>query len=103
MNCKSKHVKYVIYLYIQSVIHVQCVGKSETTFDNCLINRRKEVIDINYVTAHKHFILPGHDFNSNPKCTLIEMLTNTNQATTETLKKILKNRENFWIKKTKST
>ena len=58
-------------------------------------NHRKDVKDPNALPADKHFTLPGHDFNKNAKFTLIEKLTNTNKK--KTLKKRLKNRENFWI------
>ena len=52
-------------------------------FNIRLNNQRK---DPNALPASKHFTLPGHYFINNAKITLTKMLTNSNEATTETLK-----------------
>ena len=76
INCKSK---YVIYLFECNLCNSQYVGKSETTFNICLNNHRKDVKDPNALLVDKHFTLPASNFNNNTtKIALTVMLTNTN-------------------------
>ena len=48
----------------------------------------KNFKDPNALHGNKHFTFPRHDFNKNAKFILIEMPTNTDQVTIETLKEI---------------
>ena len=78
---------------------IQYVGKAETAFNVRLNNHRKDAKNAKSIPADSHFRKPGHDFTKHAKFTLIEQLSNTENKSKESLRLILKGREDFWIKK----
>ena len=78
---------------------VQYVGKAETTFHIRLNNHRKNVNNPKSIPADLHFRKPGQAFNLHAKFTLIEQLSNIHTTNEDTLKFLLKRREDFWIQK----
>ena len=55
----------------------QYTGKSRAAFNLRLNNFRKNVNKQNSLRADQHFRLPGHNFNTHAKSTLIEQLNDT--------------------------
>ena len=93
---------YVIYLLECIICKIQHAGKSETSFNIRLNNRRKDIKKPNAIEACKHFNSNKHTFSAHGKFILIEQLRNINTTPTEILKLKLKERENFWVKKLKT-
>ena len=96
LSCKSK---YIIYLMECNLCKIQYVGKSETSFNIRLNNHRKDTKNTKSIPADSHFRKPGHDFTKNARFILIEQLNNIENKSKESLRLILKRREDFWIKK----
>ena len=96
LNCNL-----LIYLLQCRICQLQYVGKSETSFNIRLNNRRKDSKNKNPILACKHFQNSNHNFQRDAKFTLIEQITKS-FTTTEQLRLLLKKRENFWILKLKT-
>ena len=77
---------------------IQYVGKAETELNLGINNHHKNVLNLNAIPADQHFAQRDHDFNTDAKFTIIEKLQNT-RLNKESITELLKNRENFWIKK----
>ena len=95
-------VQYVIYLLEYSICKIEYVGKFETPFHIRLDNHRKDIKDVSAIPACKNFNLFNHVFNAHGKFTIIEQLRSIASSSTEILKQLLKQRENFWVKKLKT-
>ena len=72
----------------------QYTSKSETTFNLRLNNHWKDTNERNLLQSDQHFRLPGHNFSTNTKFTLMEQLNDTN-IDKELLKYGLKKREDI--------
>ena len=98
-NCRSD---YVVYLLECRKCKIQYVGKTETPFNVRLNNHRiganKQKEDT--IPAARHFS-QGHNFNQDAKFTIIEQIKDKTKSKEEK-RKILLNRENFWITKLKT-
>ena len=81
---------------------IQYIGKSETSFNIRINDRRKDIKKPNAIEACKHSNNNEHTFSKHGKFIIIEQLRNINTTPTETLKLRLKERENIWIKKHKT-
>ncbi|XP_066925555.1 uncharacterized protein [Clytia hemisphaerica] len=94
VNCKSTRI---IYLLECNKCHIQYIGKSETQFNQRLNNHRSNAYRPRQETipACKHFHQTNHDFNRDAKFTIIEQI---NETDIERMKRIILQRENFWIK-----
>ena len=75
LSCKSK---YLIYLMEFVLCNKQYRSKSETTFNLRLENHWKDVNEQNLLQSDQHFRLPGHNFSTYTKFTLMEQLNDTN-------------------------
>ena len=94
LNCKSN---YVIYLLQCCSCQIQYIGKSETPFNIRLNNHRKDSKKPNPILACKHFQSSNHIFQRDAQFILIEQIKKQSYAP-ESIKLMLKKRENFWIK-----
>ena len=79
---------------------LQYVGKAETELNLRINNHRKDVRKLNAIPAGQHFAQKDHDFNTDAKFSIIEKLQNA-KLSKESIKELLKKRENFWIKNLK--
>ena len=59
-------------------------------------NHRSDVSDPNVIPACHYYAQCNHDFNTYPKFTLTEMITNRSKPI-EVIQDILRKRGNFWI------
>ena len=75
---------------------IQDVGKSETPFNLRLNSHRKNVNNPKAIPACHHFKTHGYNFMKHAKFTLIVQLTEISNASKDTLRLRLKQR-NFWI------
>ena len=98
VNCKSR---YVIYLLECSICQKQYVGKSEWPMNIRLNKHRNDVFRNDAIHVCQHFNQHGHNFNRDAKITIIEELKKKDQPIT-TMRKILEQREDFWIIKLKT-
>ena len=98
VNCKSS---FIIYLLECRQCKTQYIGKSENPFNQRLNNHRSNAYKPRPETipACKHFNQPNHDFNKDAKFTIIEQIKRNE---TEKRKRIILQRENFWIKELKT-
>ena len=94
LNCQSS---FVIYLLQCRLCETQYIGKSETPFNIRLNNHRKDSKKPNPILACKHFQSPNHIFQRDAQFLLIEQIKKKSNNI-ESIKTILKKRENFWIK-----
>ena len=98
VNCKSK---FIIYLLECTLCMIQYVGKSEWPMNIRLNKHRNDVFREDAIHVCKHFKQPGHDFNKHAKITIIEELKKKDRSL-RTMRKILEQREDFWILKLKT-
>ncbi len=98
VTCKSK---YVIYLLECSICQIQYVGKSEWPMNIRINKHRNDVFRDDAIHVCQHFKQPGHNFTRDAKITIIEELKKKDLQTS-TIRKILEQREDFWIIKLKT-
>ena len=98
LNCKSK---YVIYLLECIKYKIQYVGKAETEFNIRLNNHRNDVWKPDSIPASRHFSDKNHIFNINAKFILTDQIRHID-IDKEKNEERLKQKENFWILKTKN-
>ena len=98
VTCRSKNI---IYLggCILCPKH-QYTGKSETPFNNRLNNHRLDAKKPTSIPFDEHFLLPGHDFTKHARFIIIEQLKVHKDKLVN--RRILKEREDFWIEKLKT-
>ena len=97
LTCKSENL---IYLLQYRICQLKYVGKSETPFNICLNNHRKNATWQASILACKHFSEQNHNFQQYAEFTLIEQIRK--QTTTEETRTLSKRRENFCVLKLKS-
>ena len=70
---------------------IQCIGKTETTFNHRLNNHRNNAYRPrpNTIPAYRYFKGKSHDFNRDAKFTLIEQIKSNTKPTSERQKIIL--------------
>ena len=83
------------------ICKLQYVGKSEWPMNIRLNNHRNDVHRTDGLEVCRHFQNQGHNFNKHAKITIIEELKDRNKPTL-TMRKILEQREDFWIIKLQS-
>ena len=93
LTCRSQTI---IYLLQCRICFIQYVGKSETTFNLRLNNRRKDSKKKDAILACLHFEKSNHIFQRDAKFVLTEQITKT-YNTIEELRLIFKKWENFLI------
>ena len=98
VNCRSK---FVIYLMECSRCKLQYVGKSEWTLNIRINKHRNDVLKDDAILACRHFSETQHTFNEDAKFTIIETLNNQGKCLLEK-RRILEDREDFWIKTLKT-
>ena len=76
---------------------LQYVGKAETELNLRINNHREDVLKLNEIPTDRHVAQRDHDFNTDTKFSSIEKLLNT-KLSKESITKLLKKHENFWIK-----
>ena len=98
VNCKTK-----MGIYLASCVlctQYQYVGKFETPWNERLYNHRKDTKKTKSIPYDEHFRLTGHDFTKHAKFIIIEALDKTTDTITD--RKILKEREDYWISRLKT-
>ena len=98
LTCKSE---YIIYIMECIKCKKQYVGKSEWPFNIRLNNHRKDFKRVDAIPAIRHFNQSGHNFQRDAKFTIIEQIKNLNKEKQDK-RKILENKEDFWISKLKT-
>ena len=98
VNCKSK---FVIYLLECTKCGIQYVGKSEWAMNIRINKHRNDVLREDAINVCQHFKQPSHNFNRDAKITIIEELKKKDKSLKE-MRKILEDREDFWIIKLKT-
>ena len=98
LTCKSR---FIIYLLECLRCYIQYVGKSEWPMNIRVNKHRNDVFREDAIQVCQHFKQPGHNFNRDAKITIIEELKNKGRSL-KTMRKILEQREDFWIKKLKT-
>ena len=96
VSCKSNYVFYQLECLL---CKIQYVGKSKTSF-HIKLEGQKGYKNPNAMEAYIHFRNWNHVFHKPGKFILIEQLNNITNISRKTLKQRLKDRENYWIKKT---
>ena len=96
VTCKSS---CAIYLMECSLCKKsQYVGKSEYSLNLRINTHRNVVWRTGGPPCDKHFQMPGHNFNSNVKFTIIEEVYNKSLWKMK-IRNLLQHREDFWILK----
>ena len=97
LNCRSKNV---IYLgFCNKCPGTQYVGKSEPPVNLRINTHRHDVKSPNGGAFDKHFNQPGHDYNKNARFILIEQIRNQNTMKKMNIRKLLEEREDYWMSK----
>ena len=76
----------------------QYVGKSEYSVNLRINTHRNDVWRTDGPPCDKHFQMPGHNFNTHAKFTLIEEVYNKSLSKLK-IRSLLEHREDFWILK----
>ena len=100
LNCKSKNCIYLGYCLKCS--KNQYVGKAEPPAHLRFNTHRHDVKSETGLTFDKHFDQEGHDFDHHARFILIEQIKNQNNLTKLENRRILEQREDFWILKLKT-
>ena len=93
------HSKYIIYLgFCVLCKKHQYVGKAESTFNIRLNNHRKDANKEKSIPFDEHFRCANHNFTKHARFILIEQIKDMTKSK-EAIRKILEDREDFWMKK----
>ena len=76
----------------------QYVGKSECSVNLRIKTYRNDVWRTHGPPCNKHFQMPGHNFNTQAKFTIIEEVYNKSLSMLK-IRRLLEHREDFWILK----
>ena len=95
VNCRSR---FIIYLLECILCAIQYVGKSEWPMNIRVNKHRNDVLRKEAIPVCKHFNQRNHAFTDHARFTIIEQLEDQ-RKNLPTLRKILEERENFWIKR----
>ena len=98
VNCKTK--KGIYLGSCELCPKPQYVGKFETFWNVRTYNHRKDAKKEKSIPFDEHFNLPGHDFDQHARFIIIEALEN--QVDTATDRKILEEREDYWVARLKT-
>ena len=93
VNCKTK--KGIYLASCKLCVKHQYVGKFETSWSERLYNHRKDAKKTKSIPFDEHFLKPGHDFTKHARFVIIETLTK--RINTETDRKTLEAREDYWV------
>ena len=77
---------------------MQYVEKSEWPFNIRINKHRDDVLKHDAILASQHFKKCNHNFNEHARFIIIEQLKDQGRSP-EIMRRILENREDFWIKK----
>ena len=91
---------YIIYIYICK--YHQYVGKSEPTAHKRFNTHRYDVTSPKGLAFDKHFNEPGHDYNHHARFILIEQVKQHQNLSPAENRRILEDREDFWMMKLKT-
>ena len=97
LNCRSRNVIYLGYCILCK--RSQYVGKSEPPFNLRINTHRYDVKSPNGGPFDKHFNLPGHNYNDHARYILIEQIQSTKNKSKAEIRKLLEDREDFWMTK----
>ena len=97
LNCRSRHVIYLAHCILCKFS--QYVGKSEPPANLRINTHRYDVTSPNGGPFDKHFNLPGHNYNDHARFTLIEQIQTTNSMDKATIRQLLEDREDFWMRR----
>ena len=100
LNCKSKNCIYLGFCLKCS--KNQYVGKAEPPAHLRFNTHRHDVKSETGLTFDKHFDQEGHDFDHHARFVLIEQIRNQNNLTKLETRRILEQREDFWIQRLKT-
>ena len=89
---------FVIYLLECKKCHIQYAGKGATDLNLRLKNHRKDVYKADAILAPRYFAMKSHIFDRDASLILNEQ-TRKNGLRRKTKKKLLKQREKFWVMK----
>ena len=97
VNCKSKNVINLAHCKLCN--NKPYVGKCEEQMTHKRITKHRFVAkNTKSIPVDRHFLLPGHNFDSHFKLTIIEEITNQHM-TKEKIRDVKMHREDFWILK----
>ena len=100
LNCRSRNV---IYLgFCNKCQGTQYVGKSEPPANLRINTHRHDVKSPTGGAFDKHFNEPGHDYNKNARFILIEQIKNYKAMKKMEIRKLLEEREDYWMAKLKT-
>ena len=100
LNCKSKNCIYLGYCI--KCRKNQYVGKAEPPAHLRFNTHRYDVTSPTGLMFDKHFNQEGHNFDHHARFILIEQVKNHNNFTKLENRRILEEREDFWIQKLKT-
>ena len=100
LNCRSRNCIYLGYCIKCS--KNQYVGKSEPPANLRFNTHRHDVSSENGLTFDKHFDQKDHDFDHHARFVLIEQIKNHRNLSKLENRRILEQREDFWIQKLKT-
>ena len=96
VTCKSSCVIYLMECCLCGKL--QYVGKSKYSVNLRINTHRNDVWRTDGPPSDKHFQMPGHNFNTHAKFTIIEEVYN-NSLSKLKIRSMLEHREDFWILK----
>ena len=96
VTCKSSCAIYLMECCLCE--KSQYVGKSEYNVNLRINTHRNDVWRTDGPPCDKHFQMPGHNFNTHAKFTIIEEVYNKSLSKLKT-RSLLEHREDFWILK----
>ena len=100
LNCRSKNCIYLGFCLKCS--KNQYVGKSEPPANMRFNTHRHDVTSESGLAFDKHFDQKDHDFDHHARFILIEQIKNRNNLSKLENRRILEQREDFWIQKLKT-
>ena len=100
LNCRSKNCIYLGFCL--KCPYQQYVGKSEPPAHMRFNTHRHDVKSPKGLAFDKHFNEPGHDYNHHARFILIEQVKQHHSLTAAENRRILEDREDFWMMKLKT-
>ena len=95
VNCRSR---FILYLLECIICVKQYVGKSEWPMNIRVNKHRNDVLRTDAIPVCRHFSQCNHSFIDHARFTIIEQLEDQGKSLA-TLRKILEEREDFWIQR----
>ena len=97
LNCRSRNVIYLGSCTLCK--YSQYIGKSEPSVNLRINTHRYDVNSPNGGRFDKHFNLPGHNYDKHARYIIIEQVRTPSSMNTTALRKLLEDREDFWMKR----